>query len=102
MCKKGFAKAEAGAVITIVAGLLCIQSSAEVLPHFQMNSSHTSPVVVRMDFRAGGFSDWMYWGYNYPRHPYAQHEMLWGEWAAVGSCGRMGPIEGRDCDKRFV
>ena len=82
MFKKGFVKAEVGVVITMVTSLFCMQSSAQIWWDFRMYSSPSYP-VVEMNFDAAGYSDWMYWGYNSPRHPYEQHEMLWGEWAAA-------------------
>ena len=78
MFRKGILQRELTVVLIIIAVFSCVPSALAVDKDFEMYSSETNP-IVKMNFDAAGYSDWWYWGYHWPRHPYSQHEMLSGE-----------------------
>jgi len=82
MFRKGILQRELAQVVIIATGFFCVPSAHSVTGDFEMYSSPTNPIVT-MNFDAAGYSDWWYWGYHWPRHPYSEHEMLSGEWAAA-------------------
>jgi len=92
MSTKEFLKTEVCLIMTTLLFAIICRASGTLPPDFRIFSSYNNP-VVEMDFFASGYSDWMYWGYQEPRHPYPQHEMLSGEWGAAIYCDDVGTAQ---------